>query len=861
MKNLIAGFISGLVILMITGSAAGEFKAWYTRLSFEDGISGKYADIVVSFGGQERFVFGRESGYLPFWETRKGKWTLKEIVPRKGDGPSMRPDRYNKYSYVRIIENTPGRIVIHWRYMPDFTNVNFDGVTHEIYTFTPDKMIERKLIRGRGKLAVFNDAGNVAIQKLQLEPEGIRELSYSPAVPPQKPVYPPVEGAPVFEDPEGNPAAWWRFDEGLQISEDKTEESISGIDCEIGGNGAIWKKGVSGTALAFDGYFTKVVQPAGSAPKLEEELTVEAWTVLGVYPYDWVAFAHQCDWKKRGWFFGVDEYGRIALMVSVDESWEILRSEKQVPLNEWIHVAAAYSGKNGKVSLYINGERAGSGIVKNGKITPSGTDLQLGLNTMKLPASGFPTIVGLEGLIDELRIYDRSLPEEQIKASYDLLKPDSSFLTNPDLQKRRLPVAENTGQFGARYTALKYHDLWDNMWRTTDWPDVTVTFDELPTSVIFWRGPNYGPAFVTENQKWMIDQSVETGYEDYGCCEHMSDKQCRFSHLRIIENTPARAVIHWRYAFISTLDYRFPDQFPPTNERWDSHKSWIDEYYTVYPDGVTVRKINNRSGASIYWQDIQFLIPAGETPQDQMHTQALTLGDIQLWAGVNFKKLELSWENGLPENTLSGANIEWVNMKSRYKPFLIFPEGIYVRPWVAGRKGFYSKFVSWNHWPAAQIPSDGRGSRFPDRLSHSALAAADNAVFHGNVAMYGFTREPIESLQTLTLSWNYPPPVKPVNGAVYKGYSTEQRAYIFQAAADQISFDLIGSEVRAIHNPCFVIGRWPGDQTAEISISGETLDGSPDVRQGIVLDTSGKEMLIVWIKMQGFDPVHIEIRK
>ncbi len=849
-----------IVFLMAASAFARDFDAYYTRLNYEDGISGKYADIVVRFDGNSRFVFAREFGYLPYWERDQGRWFVDELVTRKGDGPANRPDKYNFYSYVRIIENTPEKIVIHWRYMPDPENVNFDGVVHEIYTFTPGRQVERKIIQGREKLAAFNNAGNVAVQKLHLG-EGIKQISYVPAKLPQMIANKAIEGSPVIEKTDINPVAWWKFDEGLKASEDKTADAVSGTECVIGGNGALWEKGISGTALAFDGYFARVTQPASKAPQLKEELTVEAWAVLGVYPYDWVAFGHQCDWEKTGWFFGVDEYGHPALMLSTNGQWQTLRSEEQLPLNEWIQVAAKYNGKTGEAVIYINGKQTDSGSLKKGAITPSQTDLQLGLNTMKLPASGFPAIVGLEGLLDEVKIFDRALSGKEIQNLYTQFRPGDNLRENPALQKRKLPEAPDVHGFGAHYTKLAYHSLWDDMWRTTEWPDVVVKFDDLPASVVFWRGPNYGPAFVTENNKWMIDQSVETGYESYGCCEHMSDKQCRFSHVRIIENTPARAVVHWRYAFVSTLEYRFPDQFPPTNEKWEPYKSWIDEYYTIYPDGVAVRKINNRSGASIYWQDIQFLIPAGETPEDQMNIQALTLGDIQLWSRARFRKLELSWEDGVPENTLEGANIERVNMKSKFKPFLIFPEGVYVHPWVAARKGFYSKFVSWNHWPCAQIPSDGRGSLFPDRLSHSALAAADNAVFHGNVAMYGFTDQPIDSLELLTLSWNYPPPVKPVNGAVYKGYDTEQRAYLFDATAGQIDFDLLGADVRAVYDPCFVIRHWKSDQTAQVSVTGEALAAPPQIRQGVVVDTDGEEMLIVWVRMQGRNPVHVVIRK
>ena len=44
--------------------------------------------------------------------------------------------------------------------------------------------------------------------------------------------------------------------------------------------------GASGTALAFDGYFSKVTLPKAEAPRLTDKLSLEAWVVLGAYPWN-----------------------------------------------------------------------------------------------------------------------------------------------------------------------------------------------------------------------------------------------------------------------------------------------------------------------------------------------------------------------------------------------------------------------------------------------------------------------------------------------------------------------------------------------------------------------------------------------
>jgi hypothetical protein len=304
--------------------------------------------------------------------------------------------------------------------------------------------------------------------------------------------------------------------------------------------------------------------------------------------------------------------------------------------------------------------------------------------------------------------------------------------------------------------------------------------------------------------------------------------------------------VQWRYAFIST-NLQFPNKFPPLNEEWPWYKSWVDEYYTIYPDGVVVRKVNDYSGASVYWQDVQFLAPPGETAEDQVELKAITLANVRFWSTVKSDSLVLDWTNGTPTNTLENANMELINFKSQYKPFLIFPEGTFISPW--GGKGKYSHFMTWNHWPTAQIPSDGRNALFTDRVTHSALAAADNAVFHGNRAIYGFTDKSATSLMPLSLSWNYPPQIRNTKECNSNGYDPDQRSFLLESNSSKLSFDLVGSKISPIYNPCFLIKGWDEKGKAGIEIDGITIPEGKDFRQGIIYDTEGKRTLVVWIKI------------
>jgi hypothetical protein len=169
--------------------------------------------------------------------------------------------------------------------------------------------------------------------------------------------------------------------------------------------------------------------------------------------------------------------------------------------------------------------------------------------------------------------------------------------------------------------------------------------------------------------------------------------------------------------------------------------------------------------------------------------------------------------------------------------------------------------MTWNHWPVAMIASQGKSSLFPDRVTHSALCAADNAVDHGNMAMYGFTNKSIETLIPLAKSWCNPPNIKNINGAENKEYKKEERAYHLRALSDNISFDIKASKDRPLVNPCFVVKNWKGSDEATVVINNKKVKPGQNFRQGDVYDTNGKSMKIIWLKLSTDSSINVQIKQ
>jgi len=205
-----------------------------------------------------------------------------------------------------------------------------------------------------------------------------------------------------------------------------------------------------------------------------------------------------------------------------------------------------------------------------------------------------------------------------------------------------------------------------------------------------------------------------------------------------------------------------------------------------------------------------------------------------------------SWEHGYPEFDLDGAVIQMTNLKSEYKPYMIFREGGGFDVFNLELRPEYSHFPWWNHWPVAQTYSDGRSANAPDRASHSSLSWGNPG---GEAAIYGMTNKPAESLVDLARSWNYPPEMK-VSGSAYRneGYDYTQRAYVLETREqnEPVKLEFAAGEQSPLWNLILVIKNWASNG-ATLKIDGKQVPRGRDFRYSVKYDLEGKGTLIVWI--------------
>jgi hypothetical protein len=281
-----------------------------------------------------------------------------------------------------------------------------------------------------------------------------------------------------------------------------------------------------------------------------------------------------------------------------------------------------------------------------------------------------PGWFSLDGILDELKIHSRALNPTEVQAAYAAVRPAAE----PELPLRKLPSGPaGPGRFGAYYSHLEYYPAWDALWRVGPDPDVLVRFDESAARLVFWRGTRYSPAWVSENNLWMADQSVEAwgvGKNDTeGCFEHMQDPHCLYSHVRIIENTDARVVIHWRYAPVSAHNHVWRVD-PKTG-----FACWVDEYYTIYPDAVGVRKVTWQAGTlgepRQFQESLPFTQPgqlSGDVVEKDFYTVANLKGER---VTLSFVEKPEKAKAGLP----SDLTVQIYHFKAQNDPFIIYEPG------------------------------------------------------------------------------------------------------------------------------------------------------------------------------------------
>jgi len=218
------------------------------------------------------------------------------------------------------------------------------------------------------------------------------------------------------EDP--SLVGYWSFNEGKgTIIYDQSGKNNNGT-LYLGSSGntdpsKAWSPGISGTALSFDGSDDYVDAGSGASLNIGNAITMEAW----IYPK---AGTEEYFITRRNSAGNQDRY-RLGIFNGANKiDLYLLRSDNTIitnmgsasapTLNQWNHIVATYDSATGIARIYLNGVKVAEQTGLSGTIGTDGGKLYIGCRT--------PTTYLFNGTIDEVRIYNRALSEQEILEHY-----------------------------------------------------------------------------------------------------------------------------------------------------------------------------------------------------------------------------------------------------------------------------------------------------------------------------------------------------------------------------------------------------------------------------------------------------------
>jgi len=210
-----------------------------------------------------------------------------------------------------------------------------------------------------------------------------------------------VELLGVRPPPPAPPIVHYKLDDGEGAI---AVDSANGLDGILMGDPQ-WTAGVLDGALDFDGDGDYVdCGNNATINGLSDAITVSAWVSIRSVSTTWMSIVMK---GETAWRLGVngDTTGVHWAFTGGDRGWQAANSVTELPLDEWHHIAGTYDRSVGATN-YVDG------VAEAVNPDPDG----VATNEMPLLLGENPEALGrfYDGLLDDVRIYDRALSAAEI---------------------------------------------------------------------------------------------------------------------------------------------------------------------------------------------------------------------------------------------------------------------------------------------------------------------------------------------------------------------------------------------------------------------------------------------------------------
>jgi hypothetical protein len=220
----------------------------------------------------------------------------------------------------------------------------------------------------------------------------------------------------------------WSFDEGAGTT--VHDSSGNGNDGTLM-NAPVWSTGKFSAALTFDGTDNYVLIPH-SDTLTSSNFTIEAWIYLNsdvnntqariVSKQETISKSHSFGIFGKG--YGGSTGNQLILSIGNGTTWWNFLSTTHLSNQTWYHVAGTHEGTTSKI--YIDGQLDKNGTTITQTANNAGV-LTIGCQKQTIPSTG--AMFFFNGTIDEVRIYNRALSQQDIQA--DIIPEFSTSLIMP----------------------------------------------------------------------------------------------------------------------------------------------------------------------------------------------------------------------------------------------------------------------------------------------------------------------------------------------------------------------------------------------------------------------------------------------
>ena len=373
---------------------------------------------------------------------------------------------------------------------------------------------------------------------------------------------------------------------------------------------------------------------------------------------------------------------------------------------------------------------------------------------------------------------------------------------------------------------------------------------------VFWDKASYVPWWDVGQVAVTYEFVESNGFSTQGCTEPMQDRECRYSYVRIVEQSDARIVVHWRYA-LTDAHYRL------------HNNEWVDEYYYLYPDAVGVRDVHLWANGNEVHEFFEIIPvqPPGMQVSDMFgdYVAELTNLDGQSYTTNDFNQHDLAFHRDF----LSGGKdfLVRVNLKDRRHPFAVFTYRDSVNPGLDHnyitlcRPQDYLRSSHRGHWPASEYAIDGYNLIGNHRPSHGNIGNIKKPVSSGSnpntfTMLMGISDGDNAAASRHARSWLNPLTVTTEKkSAIYNGYDFRQRAYLLQCSGSGTIRLRLTAAGEAILNPVFILNNPPVTTIRSVVLGGKKLSEG-DFRCG----TGKNGQVILFLNRQIEGNIQLEVQ-